>query len=475
MGICLDTEYNPNLFEEDVNGSSGERITPVRNKLLTSNDDVLINVPVIFVLGGPGSGKISHCEAYAERHGCVHIGMTDEVDQMLRNIDVVDYNALPKEDVLNRLIDNMEERPSNKCYLISGYPRNMNDLGFYLEKIGRVDGVIFINWHESSLENQIRYGASIGQIEEDLALAEFENFKSRVISVTEYFDYKSLLHEISGDRKPEFVYEDFENCVFSILDIEDEENILLCPRPITAGSYRYFKNKHFATSNTEVSSSPHLQRLNGVREVPKTFSLIYIIGGPGSTKTNIIKNSIMSDLKDWHVISTGEVIFKYLSEHESDEEAEELMAKVRKGESFPNDHVMDIILNEINRNPGFKGYVLVGFPRDIEQSKSFEKKINFHPPAVLIDCSELTLSQNLGRRNGRPDDNLYAYKMRLNIYRKSTLPLLKHLDDHKRLHIIDGDASDERIKSRIRDILISLAKELTGEDDWTKDIQHDEI
>ncbi|CAB4069724.1 unnamed protein product [Lepeophtheirus salmonis] len=398
MGICLDTEYNPNLFEEDVNGSSGERITPVRNKLLTSNDDVLINVPVIFVLGGPGSGKISHCEAYAERHGCVHIGMTDEVDQMLRNIDVVDYNALPKEDVLNRLIDNMEERPSNKCYLISGYPRNMNDLGFYLEKIGRVDGVIFINWHESSLENQIRYGASIGQIEEDLALAEFENFKSRVISVTEYFDYKSLLHEISGDRKPEFVYEDFENCVFSILDIEDEENILLCPRPITAG--------------------------------------------------------------------TGEVIFKYLSEHESDEEAEELMAK---------DHVMDIILNEINRNPGFKGYVLVGFPRDIEQTKSFEKKINFHPPAVLIDCSELTLSQNLGRRNGRPDDNLYAYKMRLNIFRKSTLPLLKHLDDHKRLHIIDGDASDERIKSRIRDILISLVKELAGEDDWTKDIQHDEI
>ncbi|GLV38157.1 uncharacterized protein CBL_12803 [Carabus blaptoides fortunei] len=39
-------------------------------------------VPVIFVLGGPGSGKVTHCDnLMQEKRGIIHINMTDLLQQ----------------------------------------------------------------------------------------------------------------------------------------------------------------------------------------------------------------------------------------------------------------------------------------------------------------------------------------------------------------------------------------------------------
>lgn len=39
-------------------------------------------VPVIFVLGGPGSGKVTHCDTFMqERRGVTHINMMDLLQQ----------------------------------------------------------------------------------------------------------------------------------------------------------------------------------------------------------------------------------------------------------------------------------------------------------------------------------------------------------------------------------------------------------
>lgn len=58
------------------------------------------------------------------------------------------------------------------------------------------------------------------------------------------------------------------------------------------------------------------------------------------------------------------------------------------------------------------------------------------PPCVLIDCSELELGRNLGKRRGRVDDNVEAYKRRLELYRELTLPMLKTFDEQNRLKIV---------------------------------------
>ena len=58
------------------------------------------------------------------------------------------------------------------------------------------------------------------------------------------------------------------------------------------------------------------------------------------------------------------------------------------------------------------------------------------PPLLLVDCSELELGRNLGRRETRIDDTVPAAHRRLTIYRQITLPMLKAFDEKNRLRIV---------------------------------------
>ena len=64
------------------------------------------------------------------------------------------------------------------------------------------------------------------------------------------------------------------------------------------------------------------------------------------------------------------------------------------------------------------------------------KKIGVRPALVLIDCSEVKLRKNLSKRRKVGSYNPKAYKQRLKIYRRQTLPMLKYLDKKNRLRIV---------------------------------------
>lgn len=85
------------------------------------------------------------------------------------------------------------------------------------------------------------------------------------------------------------------------------------------------------------------------------------------------------------------------------------------------------------------------------------------PKAILIDCSELELGRNLGQRRGRPDDNLEAYKRRLQHYREHCLPMLKALDEEQRLKIVDGDVEEKHLVNQlvqcIKTMIVASASE----------------
>ena len=67
---------------------------------------------------------------------------------------------------------------------------------------------------------------------------------------------------------------------------------------------------------------------------------------------------------------------------------------------------------------------------------------NTSPPCILVDCSEVELGRSLGQRTNRIDDSSpAAIKKRLEIYRLTTLPTLKVLDDQHRLFIVSKLAS----------------------------------
>ena len=66
-----------------------------------------------------------------------------------------------------------------------------------------------------------------------------------------------------------------------------------------------------------------------------------------------------------------------------------------------------MLRSALKKNIASEGFVVVGFPRNIQQVQAFQERIHSSSPpvTVLLDCSELELARNLGQRRNRLDDN----------------------------------------------------------------------
>ncbi|XP_061379415.1 uncharacterized protein LOC133319361 [Danaus plexippus] len=95
-------------------------------------------VPVIFVLGllagGPGSGKVTHCDnLMQERRGMVHINMTDLLQQYAIGNDMLDFGTLSSKTVTEVLMLEMKMAPTARTYRVR-IPRSMRDVAEYSDR-----------------------------------------------------------------------------------------------------------------------------------------------------------------------------------------------------------------------------------------------------------------------------------------------------------------------------------------------------
>ncbi|XP_052123997.1 uncharacterized protein LOC127749525 [Frankliniella occidentalis] len=88
------------------------------------------------VAGGPGSGKVTHCDnLMQERRGVTHINMTDLLQQYSVGNEMQDFAQLSSKTVTEVLMLEMKMAPGAKTYLVSGYPRSMRDVVEYSNKV----------------------------------------------------------------------------------------------------------------------------------------------------------------------------------------------------------------------------------------------------------------------------------------------------------------------------------------------------
>uniref|UniRef100_A0A1A9W867 Adenylate kinase isoenzyme 5 n=1 Tax=Glossina brevipalpis TaxID=37001 RepID=A0A1A9W867_9MUSC len=482
MGICLDTdasatqdtgnepdnEWNRTQKQDSPKGWYGSS-----NSSLMGMQDVgkikfdPPKVPVIFVLGGPGSGKVTHCDAFIqERRGITHINMMDLLQQYAIGNDMQDFSHLSSKTVTEVLMLEMKMAPAAKAYLISGYPRSMRDVVEYSEKIQVVNGVIIISWRQSILQKQIDYGAKLGHVVLSLAKMELENFFKNVIPVADYFDQSDMLIAVNGERAPAEVYKDFRTAVLDILSsLENQEAILNgvtgmgrgindIPGSIvsvdTAPSQdqnitemhnhitneRHLENNnnegnvtnavishialnaanamHATTTNNVITKQPILT--NAISSIPP---IIWVIGGPGSNKASLCIKAISSN-SGWFHFSVGRLLRSIT-------------------DSAPRANTESYAVKE----------ALAGGEMAPEKYKQ-------RPPMVLLDCSKL----QLGR--GRIDDTVSSFRRRLELFREQTLPMLKVMDNSNRLKIIDGDTDSISVQREFEKYIRIHIQKLTS-------------
>ncbi|RZC14242.1 adenylate kinase isoenzyme 5, partial [Asbolus verrucosus] len=453
---------------------AGNVATPPTGKLPMQNDTGVQfespKVPVIFVLGGPGSGKVTHCDSLMqEKKGITHINMTDLLQQYAIGNDMQDFGLLSSKTVTEVLMLEMKMAPTAKTYLVSGFPRNMRDVVEYSEKIQMLNGAIMISWRQKVLERQIDYGAKLGQVVLSLARMELNNFYKNVMPVADYFDQSNMLISINGERHPSDVYKDFRTAVFKILGMQDNPPV--------------FTNGKVASVPTDVTTElPTMQALPSVPsnlqsqpdrmvvepERPKTQVIsvnannqqtyqspvkagwppvLWVIGGPGSNKAALCSQA--SRETGWTHISLGKLLRAAAEppdpRHSS--ETAKIRDSISSGEMVPLDIVMKFVESHMASNITAPGIILDGFPRDMTQATEFEAKFKQKPTIILLDCSKL----QLGR--GRLDDSVTAFRRRLEIFRQSSLPMLKTMDNIGRLTIVDGDTDTAPVQDDFNNVV----------------------
>nr|XP_012153720.1 PREDICTED: adenylate kinase isoenzyme 5 isoform X2 [Megachile rotundata] len=453
MGICLDTDQQngSQVFEESDaqsagkwRGEAGLLPTPPNGYFSQQN------------VGGPGSGKVTHCDnLMQEKKGITHINMMDLLQQYALGNDMQDFGQLSSKTVAEVLMLEIKMSPTSKVFLVSGYPRNMRDVVEYAEKIKIVNGVVLISWRQEVLERQIDFGAQLGQVVIELARMELHNFYRNVMPVIEYFDQSGMLLEVNGERNPNEVYVDFREAVFKILGLSNQ-NLQQKNAPESVETKVDVESRKQSVPTIALHKeqvSPKITQLPITTTVqpPKISgklkkhipSFIWVIGGPGSNKENLCTQAIRN-MPGWVHINIGGMLRTMAPSNITINDA------IVSGEMVPQDIVMQVVEQQIMMNNDADGIIIDGYPRDLSQVQEFENKFGQQPPLVLLDCSKL----QLGR--GRLDDSVSAFKKRLELFRKVSLPMLKSLDNENRLTIIDGDTDVPSVQQEFAAALYQL-------------------
>ena len=153
-------------------------------------------------------------------------------------------------------------------------------------------------------------------------------------------------------------------------------------------------------------------------------------------------------------LSTGEILRKEIA-LDSD------IGKVSKeyidhGLFVPDNILIEIIENYLKSSDCQDGYILDGYPRNLQQVKDLHlllSKLNQSiDVAISLTAEKKELIKRLIKRSkdsGRSDDAIEIISKRQDVYWNQTAPIIKYYRENKILKEVDGLGSIEEITERI--------------------------
>ncbi|XP_064649124.1 adenylate kinase isoenzyme 5-like isoform X2 [Lineus longissimus] len=446
-------------------------------------DTVIPNVPFVFFMGGPGSGKGTQCKRLVERYtNWVHLSMGDLLRQQVSEqgssdakwgmiSDLLVKGDMAPEDVTIDLItDNLKKHPNAGGFIIEGYPRTMDQLKEYQTQVGKVDLVFLLDCEEYFLQSRlVARGKQEGRIDDNLAAvaSKINFFKENTLPVVKSLDDEGKLVLVDGDRDTEEICFELARAFDSIFfNTGDGKPILPTaptldgppiPRPPSGrkspGS-RHSSRASSAGSQASFAAITHIDDIvlecadDGRKLDLPQCPIILIMGGPGSGKLTQCKRLVERYEGIVH-LSMGDILRSEIVAKGTGEDKWNLVGNlVQKGEMAPEEVTADLLLSSIRQHADAKAILLEGFPRDGKQVDEINRHVGGISLAVLIDCEEYYLKLRLinrQRESDRIDDNLNAIASRITFFKNCTLPVVKHYDEDGKLVIINGDRDADEV------------------------------
>ena len=174
---------------------------------------------------------------------------------------------------------------------------------------------------------------------------------------------------------------------------------------------------------------------------------LLFLGPPGAGKGT--QAGLMSESNHYLHLSTGELLREEVAS--KTDLGIQVEAIINSGNLVKDELVLEIVKkNLLKKN---KGWILDGYPRNLSQANSLNRVLDdIHQNLEMVfylNVKEDILVKRLLSR-GRSDDNEDIIRTRLDIYRKTTEPLIDFYKDMNILEYIDGDRELKIISDEIK-------------------------
>ncbi|XP_076600544.1 adenylate kinase isoenzyme 5 [Chaetodon auriga] len=175
---------------------------------------------VIFMMGGPASGKSLQCERMEERFGlrCVTLGdllcteLQSHSDRGRHLRDVLERGEqLPEDTLLELLCEAVASSVrQGKGLVISGFPRDLRQAEEYEAKVGEPSAVLLLSCSADTMSSRLqscgRPAFRPASDTDGVLHRRAESFCSDSQEVASHYEGKRLLHTIDAERSPEEVF-----------------------------------------------------------------------------------------------------------------------------------------------------------------------------------------------------------------------------------------------------------------------------
>ena len=372
--------------------------------------------PIIFVCGGPGSGKGTQCERIVKKYNFTHLSSGDllraevasgsprgnELNALMQSGQLV-----PLEVVLDLIKDAMvAKKDVSNGYLIDGYPREVTQGKMFEDIIGYAKGVLYFEVSDDEMTKRLlNRGLTSGRVDdnEETIKARLDTFHASTTPVTQYYSSLNKLYTINAERNPEEIFADVENAI--------DQMIL---------------------SDSKV---------------------IFVVGGPGCGKGTQCERLLAR--YDLSHLSSGDLLREEVAS--GSPIGQSLDEKMKNGELVSMETVLSLIKNAMTKKAlqGSRGFLIDGYPREVQQGIMFENMIKPCTKCLYFNVSNETMTKRLlGRAlsSGRVDDNEATIKKRLVTFNTSTQPVIAHYKGSKLVEVV--------AEGKVDDIFASVTRSL---------------
>lgn len=173
---------------------------------------------VVFVLGGPGSGKGTQCAKLVDEFKLVHLSAGDLLRAHMKSgtadgnmvADMIKEGKIVPSHVTISLLDKAMADSGRDTFLIDGFPRNEeNRAGFEKQTQSEPAFILFFDCPEAEMERRL-LGRNEGRTDDNIETIRkrFKVFLDSSIPVVNHYEKLGKLRRIRADRDQADIYAD---------------------------------------------------------------------------------------------------------------------------------------------------------------------------------------------------------------------------------------------------------------------------